>query len=261
MFQKTTWETVKAFFDAMKFPLLIAVVMLLYHYPQKIHEFIDKAGFRVARANIAGVEFVEKAELAAADLGGTAQKLQQVSDGVAKRDEILRQVADLIEDPVLRERVDTLVKEGATLIAGAQETAAIAATTQATIIAAAVQAPAAAGPTEPVTAPAAAPASAPISDYLIVFGADPQIAGAEYEMARVARKVPGVSLALFRKGSFYRSAVVFDDNAAREAALDKVRAAAGRGVEVVNRDSWCPAATPAPDAPVDVPVYQCSSSG
>jgi hypothetical protein len=128
------------------------------------------------------------------------------------------------------------------------------------LIDAAVGAPAAAGPTAPVTPPAPTPAPAAIGNYLIVFGADPKIAGAEYEIARVG-KVPGGSLALFKKGSFYRSAVVFEDVDAREAALDEVAAASGRDPEVVNRLSWCPAATPAPDALPDVNVYQCSSGG
>ena len=90
MFGKAPWDAVKAFFDAMKVPLIILAVILLYRYPQKIREFIDRAGFRVEEISVAGVRLAEKA---AADLEGTGQKLDQVTAALAERDLLLREIA------------------------------------------------------------------------------------------------------------------------------------------------------------------------
>lgn len=250
MFGKATWDAVKAFFDAMKVPLIILAVILLYRYPQKIREFIDRAGFRVEEISVAGVRLAEKA---AADLEGTGQKLDQVTAALAERDLLLREIAAATPEAALAARIDTLLAEG-----DAITTSALATAGQATIAAAEIARSLQPAPAPGVTAPPVAEAPE-AGGYLIIFGADLDVDPALQEIARVRTRLPDVAgrLALFRKGSFYRSAAAFDDVAARDAARDEVATAAGRSVEPVTLARWCPGATLIAEPADGVPLYQC----
>lgn len=255
MFKKETWDGVKAFWDSMKFPLLVLTILVLYLYPGKIREFVDRAGFRVVDMDVFGMHLAEKA---AADLEGAGQKLAQVTAALAERDQLLSEiVATGAADGPMLERARQALDHGDAL-----KTSALAVSDRAAIQAAEIGATLQAPPTMPV-APAvvASPpaAEAGLGGYLVVFGADLDIAAATDEIDRVKAAVPADSgsFGLFRKGSFYRSAAIFDTKAARDNFATGISKAAGRSVESVALERWCPAAAPVSAADASVPIFQC----
>lgn len=254
MFKKETWDGVKAFWDSMKFPLLILILLILYLYPGKIREFVDRAGFRVVDMDVFGMHLAEKA---AADLEGAGQKLAQVTAALAERDQLLSDiVAQGAVDATMLEKARQALDHGAAIKMSAlavSDRAAI----QAAEIGATLHAPPSAVVPPVVAAPPAGEAGP--GGFLVVFGADLDIAAATDEIDRVKAAVPtgSGSFALFRKGSFYRSAAMFDTRAARDDFAEAIAKAAGRGVESVALDRWCPAAAPAAGADASAPVFQC----
>jgi hypothetical protein len=240
----------------MKVPLVVLTVLVLYLYPYKIREFIDRAGFRVVDMDVFGVRLAEKA---AADLEGTAQKLAQVTAALAERDRLLNEIASSGADDAIRAKARAMLEGGEAITASALAVS-DRATIQAAEIGASLQTPAAATAAATAAAPAVVAATvAPIGRYLVIFGADLDLDSALHEIERVRRVMPedGGRFGLFRKGSFYRSAAAFDSPAARDRATDAIAAAAGRAVEPVALERWCPSVAPAAAEDSPVPVFQC----
>lgn len=249
VFRKETWDTVKAFFDAMKVPLVLLILALVFIYPYKIKDTIHRAGFRVEEINLAGFRLAEEAQ---AELEGTSQKLTQVTAALAERDRVLGKVAANSQDPTIAAQAKSVL-QGADAIAMSALATADRAAMQATDIGATLQSlPVATGG---LAAPSAAPAG--VGGYLIVFGADLDIPGALDEINRIKDVVPADkgSFGLFKKGSFYRSAAIFDTPSQRDGVVEAIEAKAGRRVEPVSLDRWCPQARPADGS--EIPVFQC----
>ena len=249
MFDKDRWEAIKVFFEALRIPIAVIIAITLLIFPTLLTSFISRAGFRVDQIELAGIKL--EAQKSSADLEVTAAQLKQLTAAVSDRDKLLQDLAGQVS-PEAKARIDALIQSGKADIKEAQKTA-DAATQQAT----------AAQTTLQMLSPTVPSGDVPGSS-LLVFGADRDAAAAidEIRHAQTVLANTGAVLALFRKGSFYRSVAVFSSDEARKQAMGPLDSALKRSGQPVSLFSWCAGARRAgsaasSDGTITVPIYQC----
>lgn len=238
-------ETTKAFFEAFRVPAVIIVLALIFSFPSIILNFVDRAGFKVDAIEFAGVKAVAKK--ATENWEGTAAQLAQVTSALADRNKLLAEIGGRVADPDLRKRIAELTQTGNEVVQ----------TGVATASTAAQQAAVEQERLRDLTS--TTPSAVLQDDSLFVFGADPDVQSALTEVKKVQGQVAysGATVALFKKGNFYRSAAVFSTKAGRDAAIKTIEQAVKRSGTPVSAMAWCPAAKRMDDAAAGVPLYQC----
>ena len=248
---KDHWETVKVVGEAVKFPLLVLLLAVIFFRPGLLVSFLDRAGFRVDAIEFQGVKLIAKK--ANENLDAMTAQLKDMTEKVHARDELLRQAADRLPngDP-LRDRITQANERGEAAVRTALENVREA-TRQVEETQVRLQG------LVPVPA-----ATTSLVGFLVVFGADRTAEAALDEIKRAQPSMSAGTPALFVKGSFYRSAALFQKSDERDAAVDAIRRAVGRQVERVTLATWCPSASFQRDMNVavgggtaSVRLYQC----
>jgi hypothetical protein len=250
MFEKERWEGFKTFCDALKVPLVLFAVLVLIIWPGVVPYIVDRAGYKIESADIAGLKLVAKS--ASAELGSTAERLARVTEDLKARNDLLRQAAQKVNDPQLRQQINDMIATDQSDVENAQVAA-----NSATAIAADVQRQLQA------IAPSGTSSGVP-GTALVVFGADKAEEAALTEMQAASNAISdaGGMPGLFLKGGYYRSAAIFAGQAAQDDAASKIQSAVGRKVEKVLVDSWCPVNkwlrnTTVRAGAQPIPIYQC----
>jgi len=252
MFEKDFWETTKLFFDAIRTPIILVVIAVLIIFPGLLPSLADRMGYQIDKLDLGVIKAVAKTS--SADLGATAAQLKQAGAALAARDQLLQEIANQTANPDTKQKIADLLKTNSGLAQSAQQTATVAAE-QASVAEVKLQ-----------TVAPPPPSTVSIGPSLYVFGADPDKLAALDEVRNAQRALTGTGIdatvALFHKGSFYRSVAIFPSDAVRsqaEAAIDK---GVGRYGQSVSLSNWCPGAQRTDDAKssdgkVTAPVYQC----
>lgn len=250
MFDKNRWEGIKVFWEVIRIPISIVILIILFIFPSIIGSLVDRAGFRVDQFELAGIKLAAKTS--SADLEALAAKLKKVTADVDDRDKILREAVDQVK-PETKMKISALLEAGKNDIAEIQKTATLA-TEQAISLQTALQ----------KLSPPSAPSGDVPGSSLFVFGADRDQAAAldEIRRAQPALAGSGAILALFHKGSFYRSTAIFSSDAARSQAITALELGIKRSGESFSLLNWCPGSHRAgeaksPDSNMTVPIYQC----
>jgi hypothetical protein len=250
MFEKDFWEATKVFFDAIRLPIILVAIAIFIIVPGLLQSLAHRAGFKIESVD-AGV-FKAVAESSTADLDGIAAQLKQVSSALQARDALLQEVADQATNADTKKKIADLIQSGAGLAKSAQQTASAAAQ-QATVAEIKLQ-----------TVAPPPPSKVSIGPSLYVFGADQDVRAALDEVRKAQSLLAGTdaTVALFHKGSFYRSVAIFPSDSSRSQAEATIVKGVGRSGQPVSLATWCPGAqrgddAKSPDGKVTVPVYQC----
>jgi hypothetical protein len=258
VFEKDRWEGIKAFFDAIRTPFVVFIVVILFVFPGLLSYFISRAGFKVDQVEFAGVKLAAKTT--GDDLEATADKLKQVTAALAERDKFLGEIADQLTNPTAKEKLAAFIQSGQQVAVEAHKTASIA-TQQAAEVQTTLRE---LSPSTPGATSRPSRASNVPGSFLFVFGADHDEGAALDEIRNAQPAVTGneTSLALFRKGNFYRSVAVFPTESSRTQTVPGIEHRLNRTGQAVFLPSWCPGASRVRDAisqdgKTTAPVYQC----
>lgn len=215
---------------------LVIIVVLLFCNPPVINKRLIKAGFK--KANIAGVEWVAEISEYDSRLKESQARITDLDSQLYKTTKVLIDAQKKLNDPSIQKQLDSLEKENKQFSAATkqlQKSATKTIASNAEIV---------------LTAQEAENAG---DLWGVVYSADVELSGAQYEIDHVAKlkKIPNATI--YKRQGVYRSVSVVDDLEEANRVL-KIARTRRSDAYIVPMSTWCPNS-------VDMKGYkECGSS-